>query len=186
MTVMDNLGAQEAGAAPEPVPAFEALFLAHWPRIYGVLIQLVGDRAEAEDLALETFWRLYQRPPREYAASEAGRLSGWLYRVALNLGYNALRAGRRRTAYEEAAAREALERDVQPNPESLIEQAQERQRVREVLSRLPARDAHLLVLRHSGLSYKELAAILNVAPASIGTLLARAEAEFEKRWQETP
>lgn len=182
MAVIDNLRARGADAAPEPAAAFEALFLAHWPRVYGVLLRLLGDPAEAEDLALETFWRLYQRPPRERAAS----LSGWLYRVALNLGYNALRAGKRRTAHEEAAGREALERDVQPDPESIIERAQERQRVREVLSRLAARDAQLLVLRHAGLSYKELAAVLNIAPASIGTLLARAEAEFEKRWQETP
>jgi RNA polymerase sigma-70 factor (ECF subfamily) len=186
MTVTDQLRAQGADAAPEPVAAFEALFLAHWPRVYGVLVRLLGDPAEAEDLALETFWRLYQRPPRERTASGAGGLSGWLYRVALNLGYNALRAGKRRSAYEEAAGREALERDVQLDPESVVEQAQERRRVREVLSRLAARDAQLLVLRHSGLSYKELAAALNVAPASIGTLLARAEAEFEKRWQETP
>jgi len=185
MTVTDHLRAREAGAAPDPIPAFEALFLAHWPRVYGMLVRLVGDQAEAEDLALETFWKLYRRPPQERATSVANGLGGWLYRVALNLGYNALRARKRRMAYEQSAGREAANRAVQPDPEAALEQAQERQRVRDVLSRLTARDAQLLLLRHSGLSYKELAAALNVAPASIGTLLARAEAEFEKRWQET-
>ncbi len=185
MTVTDQLCAREAGTAPDPAPAFEALFLAHWPRVYGLLVRLVGDQAEAEDLALETFWRLYQRPPQERATSVANGLDGWLYRVALNLGYNALRARKRRTAYEQSAGREAASRAVQPDPEAALEQAQERQRVRDVLSRLTARDAQLLLLRYSGLSYKELAAALKVAPASIGTLLARAEAEFEKRWQET-
>ncbi len=32
---------------------FEAIFLEHWPRVYGVLLRIVGDHAEAEDLALE-------------------------------------------------------------------------------------------------------------------------------------
>lgn len=177
MTVTDNLRAREAGSAQEPPPAFEALFLTHWPRVYSVLLRLVGDHAEAEDLALETFWKLYQRPPRERTG-----LGGWLYRVAMNLGYNALRASRRRALYEASAGHEALERDLQPDPETTVAHTQQRQRVREVLSVLTARDAQILVLRHSGLSYKELAVALNVAPTSIGTLLARAEAEFERQW----
>jgi RNA polymerase sigma-70 factor (ECF subfamily) len=179
VTVTDNLRARAAGSAQEPPPSFETLFLTHWPHVYGVLIRLVGDRAEAEDLALETFWKLYQRPPRKQTG-----LGGWLYRVATNLGYNALRAAKRRTQYEEAAGHEAVERNVQPDPETALEQVQQRDRVRAVLSQMPARDAQLLVLRHSGLSYKELAAALNVAPTSIGTLLARAEAEFDRQWRE--
>jgi len=179
VTVTDNLRARQAGSAQEPPPAFEALFLVHWPRVYGVLLRLVGDHAEAEDLALETFWKLYQRPPRERTG-----LGGWLYRVATNLGYNALRASRRRALYEASAGHEALERDLQPDPEATVERSQEQQRVRAVLNRMPPRDAQLLVLRYSGLSYQELAATLNVAPTSIGTLLARAEAEFERQWRE--
>jgi RNA polymerase sigma-70 factor (ECF subfamily) len=48
---------------------------------------------------------------------------------------------------------------------------------------MPPREAQLLVLHHAGLTYKEIAAALEVAPGSVGTLLARAEAEFERRWQ---
>ncbi|MEM7346205.1 MAG: sigma factor-like helix-turn-helix DNA-binding protein [Chloroflexota bacterium] len=44
------------------------------------------------------------------------------------------------------------------------------------------REAKLLLLRHSGLSYKELAATLNVAPGSIGSLLTRAERKFSKKY----
>jgi RNA polymerase sigma-70 factor (ECF subfamily) len=177
MTVTDQFRAREVGAAPDPAPAFEASFRAHWPRVYGVLVRLTGDHAEAEDLALETFWRLYQNPPRENV-----NLVGWLCRVALNLGYNALRAAKRRLNYEAAAGRDALEREADPGPEATVEQQQAAERVRTVLSEMPARDAQLLLLRHTGYSYKEIAAALNVAPASVGTLLARAEAEFAKRF----
>ncbi|MEK7326838.1 MAG: sigma-70 family RNA polymerase sigma factor [Chloroflexota bacterium] len=156
---------------------FESVFLQNYTRVYGVLFRLVGDRAEAEDLALETFWQLWQRPP-----ARADNLGGWLYRVATNLGYNALRAARRRADYEEQAGRDALDLNASPSPEQEAERAAERGRARDVLQKLPARDAQLLILRHSGLSYKEIAAALNVSPNSVGTLLARAEKEFEKRY----
>jgi RNA polymerase sigma-70 factor (ECF subfamily) len=154
--------------------AFEAAFAEHYQRIYAVLFRLLGDRAQAEDLTLETFWRLWDRAPRQ-----AGNLAGWLYRVALRLGYNALRAGRRRARYEIEAGVLALEVNAPPGPEAAVELAEERARVRAALRRLPPRDAQLLLLRQAGLSYKELAAALGLAPGSVGSLLTRAEAQFE-------
>ena len=56
--------------------------------------------------------------------------------------------------------------------------------VREVLYSLPERQARLLFLRHAGLSYNELANALDVAPGSVGTLLARAHAAFADAFQE--
>jgi RNA polymerase sigma-70 factor (ECF subfamily) len=157
--------------------AFEAAFSEHYARIYGLLFRLLGDRAEAEDLTVETFWRLWERAPRR-----ADNLAGWLYRVAMRLGYNALRAGRRRAQYELEAGREALTINAPPDPADAVELAQERAAVRGVLDQMKPRDAQLLVLRHSGLSYAEIAAALGLAPGSVGTLLARAETEFELRY----
>lgn len=171
---------RESEAARAESASFESLFLEHWPRVYGVLVRLVGDPAEAEDLALETFWQLHQRPP-----DQRGPLAGWLYRVALNLGYNALRAAGRRRRYEADAGRERLEQTAAPEPAEAVARAEERRQVRAVLAQMPARDAQLLLLRHSGFAYKELAAALSVAPGSIGALLARAEQEFERRYRAT-
>ena len=156
---------------------FEAAFSEHYTRVYGVLFRLVGDRAQAEDLAVEAFWRLWERAPQHRE-----NLGGWLYRVAMRLGYNALRAARRREYYELQAGREALEQTTSPEPSRTVEQRQERQQVRAVLGDMKERDAQLLVLRHSGFSYREIADTLGVAPGSVGTLLARAEAEFERRY----
>jgi RNA polymerase sigma-70 factor, ECF subfamily len=154
---------------------FETLFLEHYPRVYDVLFRLVGDRAEAEDLALETFWKLWERAP-----AQADNLGGWLYRVAVRLGYNALRAARRRWRYEENAGRDALTFNAPVDPARAAEQRAERARVRVALSQLPSREAQLLTLRYSGLAYKEIAAALDLAPGSVGALLARAEKEFER------
>jgi RNA polymerase sigma-70 factor, ECF subfamily len=159
--------------------AFEATFLEHYPRVFSVLFWLVGDRAEAEDLTLETFWKLWRTPPADHRLG----VGGWLYRVAVRLGYNALRTAKRRRQYEEQSGREALDLNHAPNPAHEVETEQERAQVRAVLHQMTERETQLLILRHSGLSYKEIAAALNIAPASVGTLLARAEAEFERRWQ---
>jgi RNA polymerase sigma-70 factor (ECF subfamily) len=163
----------------EPL-AFEGVFQAHWPRVYAVIYRIVGDPAEAEDLALETFLRLHQRPPRDRT-----NLPGWLYRVATNLGLNALRARKRREQYETEAGVITLEGQPPANPGMAAEQAEERRRVRQVLSRMKKRSAKILILRHSGFSYAEVAGVVGVSPNSVGTLLARAEREFERRYRES-
>jgi RNA polymerase sigma-70 factor (ECF subfamily) len=163
--------------------AFEAIFREHYAKVYGVLFRLTGDRYEADDLTAETFWRLWEKPP-----ALNSNIPGWLYRVATNLGYNRLRDRQRRQHYEEAAlGAEGIEemnnRSSGSDPERLAEEHQGRQRVRETLQQLPLRDVQLLVLRHSGFSYKEIAAAADISPASVGTLLARAEEKFEAMYR---
>jgi len=165
--------------------SFDELFLRYYSRIYDVVFRLTGDPAEADDIAQETFIRLYRNPLPHGREHNVG---GWLYRVAVNLGYNALRAARRRSTYEQAAEAEGIPNAVVPNaadPEGVTAQHDERQLVRRALAELPERDAQLLMLRQAGLSYKELAQALDVAPTSIGTLLARAERSFEARYRAT-
>ena len=151
--------------------AFEMLFVRYYGQVYRVLYRLTGTREAAEDLAQETFMAFYDHPPRLVAGSS---LAAWLCRVALNQGYNALRAERRSSQRIERAASFPPQND--PQTEAL--RAEERDHVRLVLRGLPERQAKLLVLRHAGLAYAEIAQALEVAPGSIGTLLARAERAF--------
>ncbi|MDP1807584.1 MAG: sigma factor-like helix-turn-helix DNA-binding protein, partial [Acidimicrobiales bacterium] len=57
---------------------------------------------------------------------------------------------------------------------------EERVRVRSALLQLPRKQALALVLRHSGLSYAEVAAALDLSPASVGTTVRRAESALRK------
>jgi RNA polymerase sigma factor (sigma-70 family) len=159
---------------------FETLFQEHWARVYRLLKRLVGDPAEAEDLALETFLRLYQQRPAQEDGFNPG---GWLYRVATNVGLHSIRSWKRREHYEMTAGRYALENFQDEAPAEILAQEEERQQVRRVLARMNRKQSQLLVLRHSGLSYKEIASTLHLAPASIGPLLVRAEREFEKQYR---
>ncbi len=165
---------------------FEAVFLEHWPRIYGLLVRLVGDHAEAEDLALDTFLRLYQHQegrPGHAPAEQNFNVGGWLHRVATNLGLNAIRGWKRRQRYELESGKADIASSAPASPAEIYAAGEERQRVRLVLSQMEPRQAQLLILRHSGRSYQEIAAALNVSVASIGTLLGRAEAEFARRYR---
>ena len=153
--------------------SLEALFQEYYARVHAVLFQLVGDRDEADDLAAETFWKLWDHPP---ARDE--NVAGWLYRVATRLGYNALRASRRRSQYENLAGQVILAQEDENNPEMETERHQEHLQVRAALRRMQLREVQILILRHSGLSYKEIAEAVHVAPASVGKLLVRAEEKF--------
>jgi RNA polymerase sigma-70 factor (ECF subfamily) len=158
--------------------ALEAAFEAHWSSVCTTLYTLVGDWGEAQDLALEAFWRLHRRPPRNLT-----NVGGWLYRVATNLGLNALRTRRRRQRYEDEAAALRLQRRDPLSPADEVERRETRRHVRHVLSQMRERKAQLLILRYTDHSYAEIADILGVAPGSVGTMLARAEREFERRYR---
>ena len=156
---------------------FRAVFLEHYSRILTILIRLLGDRSAAEEMANDAFWRLYRQP----ALQGDGNVGGWLYRTATNLGIDALRASGRRRQYEEAAGG-AIDGAKTSNPLEDLLREEKCNRVRAVLSLIKPAQAQLLILRSSGLSYKELAAALNVKMTSIGTLLNRAEEEFRNRY----
>ena len=171
----------EAVSEEQSPAEFEALFMEHWGRVYRLLRRLVGDPAEAEDLALEAFLRLYRGWPHKYP--NGLNIGGWLYRVATNLGLQSIRSWKRRERYELTAGRYVLEETAHESPAEILAQAEERQRVRLALARMTERQSQLLILRHSGLAYKEIAQALELSPASIGPLLVRAEREFEKQYR---
>ncbi|MHB1160894.1 MAG: sigma-70 family RNA polymerase sigma factor [Chloroflexota bacterium] len=173
-----------AGLRSGEAAAFESLFARHWRTVYAVLFRLLGSREEAEDLAQEVFVRLYGNPPD---LREQPNLAPWLYRVATNLGYNALRKGGREARRLERAQRLseveelAVHRAVDPEGASVA--AEERRMVRSALAQISEREQACLVLRHSGLSYAEVAAALGVQTGSVGTLLARAEERFRRVYE---
>ncbi len=171
--------AAKARSMPWPEAQFEAIFLEHYGRVVNVLLRLLGERTRAEELANDVFWKLYRTPAPQQVD---GRVGGWLYRTATNLGIDALRAAARRRKYEDAAARSQEGTAASPLQEAL--RAEQRRRVRAVLAVIKPAQAQILILRAAGLSYKELADVLEAKPAGIGTMLSRAQAEFRKVYLE--
>jgi RNA polymerase sigma-70 factor (ECF subfamily) len=160
--------------------SFESLFYEYWAPIHRLFLQMVVDPAEAEDLTLETFFRLYQRYPNP---DEDFNTRGWLQKVATNLALHSIRSFRRREHYELTAGKNALEQAPENQPPEIFARKEEHRFARLVLAQMNPRQAEILVMRYSGLAYKEIATTLNLSSASIGPLLLRAERDFAKRYR---
>ena len=157
---------------------FEALFLEHYPRLVKTLLRLVGKSGQAEELAADAFYRLHQHRT-QHGAEE--NLAGWLYRTAVNLGLDALRANSRRSRREERSQREpANQTPGNPLYELLAEE--QRDRVRNVLAQLKPIQGQALLMGSSGFTGKEMAALLGMKPESLYVLISRAKAQFEKEY----
>jgi RNA polymerase sigma-70 factor (ECF subfamily) len=152
---------------------FEAVFQEQYGRIARIIARLVQDPARAEEVAVDVFLKLY-RSPRAHGP----QAPAWLYRTAVRAGLDELRTRGRRRKYEGLAA----PRGTSPSPEQVYSATERQDRVRTVLARLNRRQAEMLFLRSAGLSYGEVAETLQLNPASIGTLLRRAEQAFRKEY----
>jgi len=139
--------------------------------VVAVAARVLGSRDEAEDVAQDVFLTFGR------SSVPAGEALGWLSVAAAHTALNHMRSGRRRASREEAASDGAA---ACPDAADAVVTLDERRRVRAALARLPRRQALALVLRHSGLSYAEVAAALDLSPASVGTTVRRAESALRK------
>jgi RNA polymerase sigma factor (sigma-70 family) len=160
------------GARPTFDAQFANLFQAHFQSLFRYLNRLSGETDNAADLAQETFVRLYRR------GSLPDAPKAWLITVAMNLLRNARTTNSRRLRLMPRIEAEWAARSTPPSPETLTVRDEERGRVRAAIDRMAERERQLLLLHAEGCSYREIAAVLHLNVASVGTLLARARREF--------
>jgi RNA polymerase sigma-70 factor (ECF subfamily) len=149
----------------------EQVFRTGYPRVVAVAARVLGSRDEAEDVAQEVFLSFGR------SAVPAEEALGWLSVAAAHTALNSLRTSRRRVVREQAAASGST--DV-PDVADDVVTREERGRVRAALARLPRTQAVALVLRHSGMSYADVAVALSLSPGSVGTTVRRAESALRK------
>jgi RNA polymerase sigma-70 factor (ECF subfamily) len=154
-----------------------AIFYAQYERLARVIAGVIRDRARAEELAVEVFLKWSTSPKAHRKNPE-----GWLYRTAVRTALNELRSELRRARYETLFGFFSFARRA-PTPEDVHASSEMQQRVRSVLNVIGHRHAELLLLRNEGLSYDEVAKTLDIHPASIGTLLSRAQQAFRKEYR---
>jgi len=160
-------------ASAETKLDLETIFAAQYERIARVMARVLRDPARAEELAVEVFLKWSRT-----SAAQGPCAEGWLYRTAVRASLDELRRQVRRGRYEPLL-------DAAPSPltpEEIHASRQDRDRVRVVLAALPSRQAEMLLLRSDGLSYGEVATVLQINPASVGTLLSRAQQAFRKEF----
>jgi RNA polymerase sigma factor (sigma-70 family) len=174
--------------------SFEELVLAHQRLVFGLALRVVGDRADAEEVAQDTFERAYHALagyPAERVA--AMRLRPWLARIALNLARNRLRR-------RPPPARSLEDGDGQPlavpapaaaEPAAVAERVQERELLAGLLAGLPRAYREAVVLRHvEGLPYAEVAEVLGRPVGTVKTHVHRGvrqlRVELERREERVP
>ncbi len=170
--VADERGPVAVGASGPVRPDLAEVFRRDYLLVVGVAARVLGSRDQAEDVAQEVFLSFGR------SAVPADEARGWLSVAAAHTALNLLRSGRRRTSREDVVAVQA--EAVVPDVADAVVALEERRRVRAALARLPRRQATALVLRHIGLSYAEVAAALDLSPASVGTTVRRAESALRK------
>ncbi len=177
-----NVRLSDSGGDAMSEPGFEAsfsqLFLRQFASLFSYLSRLTGDAELASDCAQEAFMRLHRRGilPEMPGA--------WLVSVANNLIRDHRRSVRRRFRLL-AAHQDRGQEATRPRGADADLLAEERRlQVRAVLDRLSPRDRQLLVLRHSGYSYREIATALSVAETGVGTMLGRASEAFRHAYEE--
>jgi RNA polymerase sigma-70 factor (ECF subfamily) len=148
---------------------FDSLFQTLYPSLFRYLHRLTGDADIAEDIAQEAFVRLLKQNLPE------NEVRPWLFTVAMNLVRDHARKVERRQRLLTTAP---VLVSTSPLPDEALEKSERVGSVRVILDQLSARDQQLLLMREEGFKYEEIARVIGVAPASVGTLIARALKRF--------
>ena len=179
-------GSREEGAGDASPAALAALYAEHAPGIHRFLCDLLGDRAAAADATQETFLRAFRRL---HTLEAADRPAPWLFGVARHVSMEYRRATRRRRRVMDESPVDLQEergRDAAPqSPEDELLGREAIGVVRGALERLSEeRRAALLLRLDHGLSYEEIARLLEWSVPKVKIELHRARQVLREELQE--
>jgi RNA polymerase sigma-70 factor (ECF subfamily) len=173
--------------------ALDALMERHAGRIFNYLLRRLGSRDDAEDLAQETFARVYRARHRYRPAQP---FTAWLYTIAGNLARNRIRWRTRHpetSLDSEAQERRppdekvnSVNRNRDDSPVESLERKERAAAVRAAVERLPEALREVVVLcEWEDLSVTEAAGVLRLTPKAVETKLYRARKQLREvlhRW----
>jgi len=163
----------ETAAAPL---GFDEAFTLHHRAVFRTARAVVRDAGLAEDVTQEVFLRLYR-----YRDSTPGDdlLRAWLLRVTLNVARNTIRGQNRSAAREEAYVHDNTRHEGFAHATE-YERRVQIEEARQALDKIKEPMRSCLLLRHQGLSYREIAETLTLNETNIGSLIARGRKEFAR------
>ena len=157
--------------------AFRELFETHKDKVYSIALRYSGDRAAAMDISQDTFLKLMDRIGQFRGESS---FDSWLYRLVVNscMDY------RRRQKRWMPMVEEFFDsfRAPEPTPLQDLMSDERQQQVQDVVAKLAPEHRTVVVLRYTeGLSYEEIAEILNCSRGTVASRLNRAHKVLERR-----
>src|ERR1044072_1906264 len=167
---------QDQFSSRETDLSFDEAFTLHHRAVFLTARAVLRDSTLAEEVTQEVFLKLYRNFGR--SAPTGGLLRSWLLRVTLNEARNTIRAKNRSLArdtnYQKTSSGSATQNDY--------EQREELKAARRALGEIKEPMRSCLLLRHQGLSYREIAQALSLKENYVGSMIARARKEFARSY----
>lgn len=158
--------------------SFDRIYEDFWTPIGNYIYHLVGNRDQADDLTQDTFLKAFKALPK---MDSSLKLSAWLYRIATNTAYDALRRRKLISFLSwQDLDHEPPDRDSS-DPQETIGTTE---LVHATLKRMPPQyRAALLLYTQQGLTYGEIASALEIAESGVKMYLSRARHSFREHYR---
>jgi len=157
---------QEVGNAGR----FEQVILPHLDAAYNLARWLVRNQQDAQDIVQESYLRAF----KFFSGFQGGDSRAWLLKIVRNTSYTFLEKNRPASLAEEFDEKVHATEAGGPDAESEMVRGVESRMLREALDALPVNFREILILRElEGMSYKEIAELVNVPMGTVMSSLAR-------------
>ena len=171
-------------AAAGDAAAFEALVLRYQTQVYSLAYRMVGNEADAQDLAQEAFVRAWRALDSFQFSSQ---FSTWLYRLTSNICIDFLRSQKKRkhislTVLQDDEQQQWDMPDHRPLPEEQMIVAQEREALAKAIAALDPEYRQVLILRIvNDCSYQQISEIMGIREGTVKSRLSRAREQLRKK-----
>jgi len=161
--------------------AFDVLFDRHRAPVYNFARVMLNGAEGAEDVLQETFISV-ARASKTYQAR--GRFRAWMMRIARNFCLNRIEAVRARRRLMARSSLDVVEPPHEPDTSERLVRSEEVKLLRHLVSELPERQREAIVLHtFEGMSYREMAEVLDVPVNTLKTLVHRARATLAGKFE---
>ncbi len=171
---LEEVDARRSGQSTEEVVA--ALYEQLRPPLLSYAYHLTGSIGDSEDLVQIAFLQLFDRLGRR---SDIRNLRGWIYRAV-----HSLAVSHARVAHRDSVIREWFSDAETSDAQTAEEELALRQEIEQALSVLGERERHCLMLRAEGLSYQEIAEVIEISAKSVSVYLARGLKKFGTQYED--
>lgn len=162
--------------------AFACLVEAYQAPVYNLCYRMLGDGAEAEDAAQESFLKAYQGIG-SYDTKRS--FTTWLLSIASHHCIDRLRKRRILTLSFEDLLPSQEKPDSKPGPEAMFARSETEASIHEVLNQLGDKDRAAIILRYwYEMPYEEISQTLSLTVSAVKSRLHRARREVAKQWMD--
>jgi len=167
--------------------AFKALVDRYQALVINTCYNLLGNRQDAEDIAQEVFFQVYKSAEK---FRQEAKISTWLYRIAVNRSLNFVRDNKQFRWLKSLSSLSENDREVvtevlasnSDRPDVALEKKERNAKVQKAIDSLPEKQRVAFVLhKYEGLSYEEIAEILQRSLSSVESLINRAKSNLQRK-----